>query len=68
VADRAGKVPAAAAQRNLGGEADVAAGGGGGPSRVAGYALQLLPGSLSLISSNLCIQPVSCDCPVACLF
>ena len=48
-ADRAGTVSAAAAQRNLGGEADVAAGGGGGPGRVAGYALQLLPGSLSLI-------------------
>jgi hypothetical protein len=67
-ADRAGAVPAAAAQRNLGGEADVAAGRGGGPGRVAGYALQLLPGGLSLISFILCFLPVSRDCPVACLF
>jgi hypothetical protein len=51
-ADGAGAVAAAAAQRGLGGAADVAAGGGGSPGRVAGYALQLLPGSLSLIQST----------------
>ncbi|KAL5670354.1 hypothetical protein ACJX0J_022575, partial [Zea mays] len=50
-----GAVSATAAQRRLGGPADVAAGGGGGPGRVAGYALQFLPGSLSLIQcTNLC--------------
>lgn len=54
-ADGAGAFTAAAAQRGLGGTADVAAGGGGGAGCVAGYALQLLPGSLSLIqSTNLC--------------
>jgi hypothetical protein len=51
-ADGAGAVATAAAQRGLGGAADVAAGGGGGAGCVAGYALQLLPGSLS--STNLC--------------
>ena len=67
-ADGAGAVAAAAAQRGVGGAADVAAGGGGGPGRVAGYALQFLPGSLSLIqSTNLCNATVSCGCPVACL-
>lgn len=45
------EVAAAAAQRGGGGAADVAARGGGGAGRVAGYALQLLPGSLSLISN-----------------
>jgi hypothetical protein len=67
-ADGAGAVAATAAQRGLGGAVDVAAGGGGGPGRVPGYALQLLPGSLSLIqSSNLCNATVSCGCPIACL-
>lgn len=47
----AGTISAAAAQRNLGGEANVTAWGRGGPGSVAGYALQLLPGSLSLIGS-----------------
>lgn len=67
-ADVSGAVSATAAQRGLGGPADVAAGAGGGPGRVAGYALQLLPGSLSLIqSTNLCNATVSCGCPIACL-
>lgn len=63
-----GAVSATAAQRRLGGPADVAAGGGGGPGRVAGYALQFLPGSLSLIQcTNLCNATVSCGFPIACL-